>query len=193
MQIVKKQKINLKEVGKAIKGGKVIVFPTDTIYGLIADAKNKKAVERIYRIKKRPKNKPLPIFIKDLKQAKKLARMDKKQEGFLKSVWPGKVTAVLKRKKGGIKLYGVDEKTIALRIPKYKLMNKILKMANRPLTETSVNISGKPPITKIKEIIRHFRNKKLRPDLLIDAGDLPKSKPSKVIDLTVFPPKILRI
>jgi len=94
---------NFKEIVKiavqSIKQGKVIVCPTDTIYGLIANVANKKAVERIFKIKKRSKKKPYPIFIKDLKQAKKIARIDKKQEKFLKRVWPGEITAVLKRKK----------------------------------------------------------------------------------------------
>ncbi len=191
MQIIKKEKINFQKIVKAIRRGKVIVFPTDTVYGLIADATNKKAVERIFRIKKRPKSKPLPIFVKDLKQAKKLAKINKKQERFLKSVWPGKVTVVFKRKRG-VKLYGVDKKTIALRVPDYKLVNVLLKKLNKPLTGTSANISGKPASGNIKDVLNQLRNKKLKPDLIIDAGNLPKSKPSKVIDLTVFPLKILR-
>ncbi len=175
---------------KAIKEGKVIVYPTDTVYGLIADATNKKAVNKIFKIKKRPKDKPIPIFVKDLKQAKKLAKIDKEQENFLEKVWPGKVTVILKRKK--IKVYGVEERKIALRIPKYKLLLNLIKHVNRPLTATSANISGKPATTKIKEVINQFKKKKYQPDLIIDAGNLKQSRPSIVIDLTVWPPKILR-
>jgi len=80
---------------KAIKKGKVLIFPTDTVYGLICDAKNKKAVEKIFKIKNRPKNKPLPVFVKNIEMAKKLAKISGKQEKFLKKVWPGRVTAVL--------------------------------------------------------------------------------------------------
>ena len=68
MQIIKKEKINLKEIVKMIKQGKVLVFPTDTVYGLVCDATNKKAVEKIFKIKKRSKKKPIPIFVKNLKQ-----------------------------------------------------------------------------------------------------------------------------
>ena len=178
-------------VSKFIRQGKVIVLPTDTVYGLVADATNKKAVERLFKIKRRRKGKPIPIFVKDIKIAKKSALIDKNQERFLTKVWPGKTTAVLKRKQG-IRLYGVDKKTIALRTPNYRFLNTLLKKINRPLTGTSANISGKSASTEIKEIINQFKNQKHQPDLIIDAGNLPKSRPSRVIDLIGKKPKILR-
>ena len=177
-----------------LKKGKVVICPTDTVYGLIADATNKRAVERIFKIKRRPKSKALPIFVRDLKMAKNLAEIDKNQEKFLERVWPGKVTVVLKRKeKGGkIKIYGVNRNTVALRVPNYKLVFDLIKKINRPLAETSANISGKLPSVKTKEILKQFKVRKNQPDFIIDAGNLPKSKPSKVVDLTQSPPKILR-
>ena len=177
---------------KSIKQGEVMVCPADTVYGLLADATNKKAVKKLLKIKKRNTQKPIPIFVKDLKTAKKLALINKNQEKFLKKVWPGKVTVVLKRKG---KLPGVlfrNKKTIGLRIPDYKIINQLLLIINRPLTGTSANISGQPPSTKIKEVISQFKNQKFQPDLIIDAGNLQKSKPSIVLDLTTQPPKILR-
>ncbi len=176
-----------------IKKGKVIVCPTDTVYGLIADATKEKAVKKLFKIKKRLKGKPTPVFVKDIKMAKKLAKIDKKQEEFLKSVWPGRVTAVLERKKIKTKLYGVDKKTIALRTPNFKLINFLLERLNRPLVGTSANISGKPASTKIKKVVPQFKNKKHQPDLIIDAGNLKLKKPSKVLDLTISPPRLLRI
>jgi L-threonylcarbamoyladenylate synthase len=196
MKILKLNQKNFKEIVrmavKSIKEGKVIVCPTDTVYGLVCDAKNKKAVAKLFRIKKRPKGKPIPIFVRDIKMAKKLALIDKEQEKFLKKVWPGKITAILKlkTKKQKLKIYGINRKTIGLRIPKYKLIQRLLKRTNIPLTGTSANISGKPASTKIKEVIAQF--KKYQPDLVISDGNLPKSKPSTVLDLTTFPPKILR-
>jgi L-threonylcarbamoyladenylate synthase len=174
-----------------IKEGRVLVLPTDTVYGLTADATNKKAVEKIVKIKERVEKKPLSKFIKDIKEAKKFAIINKRQERFLKRVWPGKVTVVLKKKKGK-RIYDVGKRTIGFRIPDYKLINTLLKKIDRPLIGTSANISGKPASTKIKEIIRQFRNKKYQPDLIIDAGNLAKSRPSKVIDITGKKIKILR-
>ena len=120
----------MEEINKAIAvlhNGGVVIFPTDTVYGFLADATNKKAVESIYLIKKRLKSKPLPVFVKDFNMAKELAEIDEKQEKNIKKYWPGKYTFILKRKvqskkrkdkSKNLELYGVDEKTIAIRIPK---------------------------------------------------------------------------
>ena len=188
MKIVKIKKQNLnkvvQEVVKSIKDGQVIVCPTDTVYGLIDDATNKKAVSKLFKIKKRPTKKSIPIFVKDIKMAKRFAKINKKQEGFLRKVWPGAVTAVLKSKKG--------KDTTGIRIPNYKLILILINKLNLPLAETSANMSGKPASTKIKEVLKQFKNQKYQPDLVLDAGNLKKSRPSTVIDLTVLPPKILR-
>jgi len=195
MQILKINQKNFKEivkiVVKSIKEGKVVIFPTDTVYIPVADATNKKTVEKIFLIKKRSPKKPIPIFVKDIKMAKKIAKIDKKQEKFLKIVWPGRVTAVLRRKRSEIKLYGVAKDTIALRIPNFKLVNLLLKELNRPLVGTSANVSGKPASGNLEKVLNQFKERKYQPDLIIDAGPL-LGKPSKVIDLTVSPPKILR-
>lgn len=196
MKILKvNQKKIVEKVVRAIKAGKVIICPTDTVYGLICNATNERAVKKLLKIKKRQARKPIPIFVKDIKMAKKLADINKNQEKFLKKVWPGKVTTVLKLKTKNkkLKIYGIDKKTIALRIPKYKLINNIFKKLNFSLTGTSANISGRAASTKIEEVLKQFKNQKYQPDLVISAGNLPKSKPSIVLDLSRLPPKILRL
>lgn len=189
----KKLKNIIQETEKLLKEGKIIVYPTDTIYGLLCDATNEKIVERIFKIKKRPKGKPIPIFVKDIKMAKKLAFINKRQEEFLKMVWPGKVTVVLRRKNVLSKIIFGREKTIGLRIPDYKLVDLLLKKINHPLTGTSANISRKPASTKIKEVLRQFKKEKQKPDLIVDYGDLEFSLPSIVVDLTGKKMKILRL
>ncbi|PIR72140.1 MAG: threonylcarbamoyl-AMP synthase [Candidatus Nealsonbacteria bacterium CG10_big_fil_rev_8_21_14_0_10_36_24] len=193
---------DIKEVIKIIKKGGVVVCPTDTVYGLITDATNKKAVEKIFKIKKRDKKKAIPIFVKDIKTAKNLAFINEKQEKFLRENWPGKITVILKRKvKCGLpEILFSKKKTIGLRIPNYKLIKKLLQKTNKPLTGTSANISRKPPSTKIKEVLKQFSAQggpvsdgKDQPDLIIDVGNLKKSRPSRVIDLTKNKQKILRI
>lgn len=182
----------IKDTINYIKQGKVVICPTDTVYGLLADATNEKAVRKLLKIKKRRTQKPIPIFVKDLKMAKKLAYINKNQEKFLKKVWPGKVTVVLRRRKDCKlpKILFGNKKTIGLRIPKYKIINQLLLIINLPLTGTSANISGKPASTKIKEVMKQFekqpptKNGGGQPDLIIDAGNLKPSRPSTVIDLT---------
>jgi len=190
MEILRTFKI--KEIARVIKNGKVIVCPTDTVYGLIADATNKKAVGKVFKIKKRPANKPIPIFVKDIKMARRLAKINKNQEKFLNLVWPGKVTVILRPKRKFPKGIGRPEKEIGLRIPNYKIINQLLSIIKRPLTGTSANISGKPASTKIKGVLKQFKNQKHQPDLVTSAGNLQKSKPSLIIDLTKEPPKVLR-
>jgi len=170
----------------------VIVYPTDTVYGLICNARSKIAVRRLFRIKKRSLEKAIPVFVQDVKMAKKFAHINKKQEEFLKKVWPGRVTCVLKAKKKFPQ--GVLEKdgTIGLRIPRHKALNQLILNSNLPLSATSANIAGKPASTKIKNIINQFNKEKFQPDLIINAGNLKPSKPSTVVDLTVKKLKILR-
>ena len=196
--IMETLKINSKnvieKVAPLILGGKILVSPTDTVYGLLADATNEKAVKKLLKIKRREKGKPIPIFVQNIAMAKKLAKVSKTQEEFFKKVWPGKVTVVLKRKKNcGLPqiLFG-DKKTIGLRVPQYPLLNQLLRRLKRPLTGTSANISGLVASTKIKDIIKQFQDKKSQPDLILDAGNLKPAKPSRVIDLTGSKPKIVR-
>ncbi|OGZ64100.1 MAG: threonylcarbamoyl-AMP synthase [Candidatus Staskawiczbacteria bacterium RIFCSPLOWO2_01_FULL_40_39] len=183
----------------ALRDGDVIIFPTDTVYGFLADASNKKAVDKIYKIKKRPKSKPLSVFVKDLKMAESLVKVDERQAKILKKFWPGQYTFILKRKKtsltnptavGFVRLYGLNKKTIAIRIPKHTFLQKLLKKVNRPLAQTSVNISGELPLINIGDIIEKFGSDKNI--LIISAGDLKKSKPSKITDLTNNTIKTLR-
>lgn len=192
MKIIHESKENIKEAVTALKNGAVLVLPTDTVYGLVCDATNENAVGKIYKIKQRPESKPLPIFVKDMEMAKKLADINEDQEKTLKEKWPGEYTFVLKRIASQMKVYGVDNNTIALRLPKYEFLNELLRAVDTPLSQTSVNISGQKPLSNIKEIIEIFKGEDNQPDLIIDSGDLPKNKPSIIIDLTNNKTKILR-
>jgi L-threonylcarbamoyladenylate synthase len=196
MKIIKeKSKEAIIEAVKSIKNGEVLVLATDTIYGLVADATLKKAVEKIFKIKNRQKSKPLPVFVKDIKMAKKIVKINKNQEEFLKEVWPGKVTVVLERKKScnlSKNVFG-DKNTVGLRWPDYKFTNFLIKAINKPLIGTSANISGEGNVSEIKKIINQFKNKEHQPDIIIDSGNLKKCKASTVVDFSKDAPEILRI
>jgi len=182
------KKINIRDSQegsiKIIKRGGVVIFPTDTIYGLFCDVANKKAVDKLFKIKKRSYKKPIPVFVKDIGLAKKIARIDKKQERFLKKVWPGKVTVILEAKEKFPRgVLGSDNK-IGIRIPNYKPVLSLLKKLNTSLSSTSANISEIPGSGKIEEVIKQFSRRKNKPDLIVDAGNLKPSKSSTVVDLT---------
>lgn len=195
MEIITLTSKNIQQViaatAQALQSGKVVAAPTDTVYGLLANATNKKAVDRVYAIKQRDRLKSLPIFIKNMAMAKKFAVVGAREEKILEKVWPGKVTAVIKQNPD-VKIFGVNGGTIAMRIPFYGFINSLLETFNLPLTGTSANISGKPAPTAIDDVISQFKNESIQPDIVINAGDLPASKPSTIIDLTQNEPMVIR-
>ena len=170
------------EIASALRKGKVIVIPSDTVYGLAADAGNAEAVRRIFEIKKRLEKKILPLFISSLEMAERIWPIkDEKVKKILEKLWPGKLTAVLKSRHDP-----------ALRFPNNKFVSDLIDAFGGPIAETSANISGASPHTNIAEVLQEFEANDLRPDLVVDAGDLPESLPSTVVDFTQTPPKILR-
>jgi len=182
----------VQKIAEIIKKGGLVIFPTDTVYGILVDARNKKAVEKIFKIKERPKTKPLAIFVKDMEMAEKYVFINEKQRKFLEKNWPGKITVILKSKNELAEGVETKNETIGIRIPDYELINLLFKKIDFPMAQTSANISGKEATTKIKEILGQFEGEKSKPDLIVDAGDLPENKPSKIIDLTAENPITLR-
>ncbi len=193
MDIVKLSQENFREIASRIAGeigkGKVIAVPTDTVYGLVCDAFNRDALERIFQIKERSKNKPLPLFVKSIEQAKELAEVSQSQEEFLKQNWPGKVTVILKGKE--IIAHLLYNGTIALRIPGHDLLTMVMRLHDKPLAQTSANISGQSPATNINEVINYFGKRKLQPDLIVDGGNLPEARPSTLVNLTENNPQFI--
>lgn len=188
MNINKPSPQSLNEAILCLQKGEVVICPTDTVYGFLADAQNKKAVDKIYKIKKRPKSKPLPVFVSSITMAKELAEIDARQMKFLKKYWPGKYTFVLKRKRNvNLKafkkaLHGVGGETIALRIPRHAFLQKLLKKMNRPLVQTSVNISSQEPLKSAEQIMATFGKNRLV-GLIIGSSKPLRSKSSSIIDL----------
>lgn len=173
---------NIQEAIVCMRLGGAIVYPTDTVFGLGVNALDSGAVRRLYRIKNRDFNKPVPIIINNLEQAKNLARINAKTEKILNAIWPGQVTVILTKKGGG---------TIGLRIPDHEIAQELAK--EFPITGTSANLSGEEPCTGIYQILEHFKNHAPKPDLILNLELETKGKPSTVLDLTTGKPKILRI
>ena len=185
----------LKEAVAVLGRGGVIIYPADTLYGIGCNALDEKAVRKIFEIKKRPLSKPLPIIVRDIKWAKELADITKKNEKILEKIWPGRVTAVLPKKEIIPDILTSGQRTVGMRVPDYSLLGHLLKKFGYPITSTSANISGQESTNDINEIIRIFSEQFMikQPDLILDVGILPKSEPSTVLDLTTDKPKILRV
>jgi len=178
-------------IAQELKKGKMVVSPTDTVYGLLVDATNRRAVKKVFQVKGREKGKSLPVFVKNIAMAKRFAHVSKEQEKFLKNVWPGKVTVVLKSRKKLPKELELNGK-VALRIPDYTLINLLLGKIKRPLTGTSANVSGEPSCFSAVEVIAQFQKRKYQPDIVLNAGALRKAKSSRVIDITEEGSKVIR-
>lgn len=185
----------LEEAIGILKTGGVVVVPTDTVYGLAADAKNEKAVGKIFEIKGRFSDKALPVFVSTFSMLNEITHIeDERILNFLKKAWPGKITCVLLASPKLVSEGGPAKKdgTIGVRMPNYELVLKIIDKFGGPLTGTSANVAGGKEHTQIKELIKEFNGIKVKPDLILDAGDLPPSKPSTVLGCNIWPPKILR-
>ena len=163
-----------------LNNGKVIAYPTDTIYGLGCDARNVKAVNKIYSIKEREKKKPMIILAASIAMVKRYCYVTKKQEEYLGKIWPGSVTVILKSKKLLAGILAGSEGTQSVRLPDNDFLLKIIKQLKAPIVSTSLNKSGEEPVKEIKDIEKYFSGSK--PDLIIDGGKLG-GKPSRVVDI----------
>ncbi len=180
-----------KQIDKGIqilKCGGVIAFPTDTVYGLGADAFNPDAVGRIYDIKKRPKHLPLPLLIVDIKQLDILAKPLPEIALFLaRRFWPGGLTLVVPK---AAHLPGyLGNTSIAVRVPAHPVCLALIQAINNPLIGTSANISGKPSALTAGEVKQQLGNEV---DLIIDGGRCPGGGESTVVDVTGGKPVIVR-
>jgi len=176
-----------------LKRGGVIVYPTDTVYGLGANACDWYAVEQVFKIKKRPFSRPLPIIARNMKWVAELAFVPPKLEKILSEIWPGPTTVILPKKDVIPSIVTAKRKGVGIRIPDYILTDKLLGRFGYPLTATSANISGEEATGDIKKIIEMFHNEIWKPDLILDAGVLPSCEPSTILDLTTIKPKIVRV
>lgn len=182
----------LNNITKVLQGGRVVVYPTDTLYGLGANALNEDAVLKIYKIKKQDRNKPISVIVKDIKMARRIACIDSKTEKILNKIWPGPITIVLRKKDIVSDILTGNGETVAIRIPDNEFISALMKKIDFPITATSANISGENNLLKSKEIIGKFKKAKFAPDLFIDAGDVKNPTASTIVDLTTPTPKILR-
>lgn len=178
---------NIQKARRIIKRGGVIIYPTDTLYGLGADIFNQKAVKKIFAIKGRDFKKPISVLVSDFRDIKKIAVLNKEQEKIAGGLLPGPFTLIFRKKKCISNLLTAGSQKVGIRIPDSKICQALAK--NLPITATSANISGRKPIVNIKKIAKIFANKV---DLILVGKNL-SGKPSTVIDLTEKPFKIIKI
>ena len=166
---------------EVLRAGGVIVYPTDTVYGLGANACDFKAVEQVFKIKHRPLAKPLPIIARNSAWVEALAVVPTKLKPLLEQLWPGPTTVVLAKRPVIPSIVTANQSSVAVRIPAAHFAERLLAKFGYPLTATSANLSGEESSGNIRKVISAFRDQLWKPDLIIDAGNLPKSPPSAIL------------
>lgn len=181
------------EIEKNIEKGSLIIYPTDTVYGLGASIYSKEAINRIYTVKGRNFSSPIIALVSDRDKISEIAYIDEKNSEILKKLadefWPGALTIILKRKNIVPDIMVSNGETVGIRMPNNKLALEIINLLGGIVPTTSANFSGEPSPKNFSEVNEELKKKI---DIVIDGGKCELGEVSTIIDLTKDIPKIIR-
>lgn len=178
------------EAADIINKGGVVVFPTETVYGIGADALNDEAVDKIFKAKGRPQDNPLIVHIADFDELYDLAeKVTESAKNLAAKYWPGPLTMILYKKNILSDKITAGLDTAAIRFPANKIALALIKESKKPIAAPSANISGKPSPTEASHVIEDLMGKV---DMIIDGGSTDIGLESSVVDMTSEVPVILR-
>jgi L-threonylcarbamoyladenylate synthase len=165
----------------AVRNGLLVAFPTETVYGLAANLLDRKAVDRLYEVKKRFRGKPFTVHIADIRTIREMGcSVTKKARSAMERFWPGPLTVILRSK---------DGRKTGFRMPANRVALEFIRASGVPVVAPSANISGKRPPTNAKSVLKDLDG---TIEMLLDAGPTEVGVESTVADFTVDPPEILR-
>jgi len=176
-------KAQLEEAIRQLKQGGVVIFPTETSYGIACDATNHQAVERVMRIKQRSDTMPMALIIADMSMAQWCGQLDPALEELAKRHWPGPLTVVVPNANRDLSPLCLRDGTVGLRISSHPIAHALTEGLGKPIVATSANRSGCPSAYSVAEIQEQFANQQDQPDLYLDGGTLEPSPPSMIIEL----------
>jgi len=180
----------LREPAEIIRNGGLVVFPTETVYGIGTNGLDEKAIERLYKVKKRPLDKPISLLVSNMEMVEKLAKdITSIEYKLMDAFFPGPLTIILKKKEIVPNILTANTDTIGIRMPDAEIARKIIEYANVPIAAPSANISGKPTGTNIESIIEDFGE---NVDFYIDDGESRLGIGSTIVKVEDGIPKILR-
>lgn len=170
------------EISKALKEGKLVVFPTDTVYGIGTNAYNKAACERIYEVKGRPNNKPLIMLISDVSMLKEIVEyITPAEQKLIDNFWPEALTIKFKKKNGIIpNIVSASDEYLRVRLVNKGLIYNLIKTSKVPIVAPSANLSSSQTGTKIKNIINELGGKV---DYILNYGDLESDTVSTIVQV----------
>ena len=185
--------INYEEIERYLRAGKLIIYPTDTVYGVGGIIESEETIENIYKAKERNFKSPLIVLVSDMEKIEKIAYINEKNrekiEKLIKRFWPGGLTIILKRKDNVPDIMVSGGATVGVRMPEHKIALNIISRAGGMLPTTSANISGEATPKSYAELSEKFKS---RVDIIVDGGECPIGSASTIIDMS-DEPKILRL
>ena len=169
----------LKIPAKIIKEGGIVIFPTETVYGIGTNGLNKEAIKKLYEVKQRPLNKPISLLVSNIKMVEQVAKnISKLEYKIMQNFFPGPLTIILEKKDIVPDILTANTNTVGIRMPSGEIARKLIEYAGVPIATPSANISGKPSGTNIKDIQKDFDGKV---DCFIDNGESKLGIPSTII------------
>ncbi len=177
------------EVADVLAEGNVVILPTETAYGIAADATNEAAVKKVFEIKQRPLDRSIPIMVSDRYMIDEYAKLTDLAKHLMHDFMPGPLSLVVPMKEGSKLAPSLSGKGVAFRIPGNDFARAIVSELDKPITTTSANISGEGPLYAADEVKSRFMEKV---EMILDQGTLNPVDPSTVLDLQHGEPKILR-
>ncbi len=179
---------SIEEAARVIRDGGLVVFPTDTLYGLGASVFNQAAVERMFQVKRRAKEKAVSVLVASFAEAEPLTEeIPPPALNLMSHFWPGPLTLLFKANDKVPTMLTANSGKIGIRIPDNKVALALIKASGTPLTGSSANLSGNREPLEVEEVEKELAE---QVDLIIDGGKPRLSKPSTVVDITSF--KVLR-
>ncbi len=173
------QKELLKEAAECIKNGQLVLFPTETVYGIGADGLNEEAVKNIFIAKGRASDNPLILHVSNIEMIERIAKdISPLEYELINNFFPGPLTIVLNRKDIVPNVVTANLDTVGIRMPENKIAHDLIELSNTPIAAPSANISGKPSGTNINDIFNELND---RVDYIIDGGDTKIGLESTVI------------
>lgn len=183
-------KDKLRFAAEVIKSGGLVAFPTETVYGLGANALNEKAVQSIFKAKGRPSDNPLIVHISDKNELNNIVKsIPPGAFPLMDKFWPGPLTIIMNKSDAVPAVITAGLDTVAVRMPSHPVALALIRESSLPIAAPSANISGKPSPTSAKHVISDLSGKV---DVIIDAGNVNIGLESTVLDMTSIPPMILR-
>lgn len=178
----------IEEAVKLLQCGKIAIFPTETVYALVASALNPQAINKIYQIKQRPSSKYLPVIFAKVNDIFPFVELSAWQEAVIRKLTPGPVTFIVRKKaNSALKIYFAEK--IAIRIPACAIILKVLNSFKKPIVATSLNISGKKALANANFTHTYFHDEV---SIVLTHKQLMSSKPSTIIDISNNMIKLIR-